>query len=171
MLGNLLRRLISSQKCLLYRSCILPILLYGFPLWYYNKAPLAYLLRNIQWRATIWILGAFQTSLSFGIEAIVGLIPIYSHLQKLSDRLQLRMQSLPSNHIIKSMLESRHSNTNNNHHLLLEKLTPKQQLNIKSPIIDVNNRLNRIFHSFYLLDRKNEESKRAHICKLDELIL
>jgi len=56
MLGNSLRGLISSQKHLLYRSCILLIPLYGFPLWYYNKAPLAYLLkevRNIQWRATI----------------------------------------------------------------------------------------------------------------------
>jgi len=91
------------------------------------------------------------------------------------------------------MLESKHSNTNNNHHLSLEKLTSKQQLNIKSPIIDVNNRLNRFFYSFnplssefspgnklidifpshfyfYLLDRKNEKSKRAHICKLNELI-
>jgi len=46
------------------------------------------------------------------------------------------------------MLESRHSSTNNNHYLLLEKLTPKQQLNVKGTIIDANNRLNRIFLSF-----------------------
>ena len=32
MLGNLLRNLIPSQKHLLYRSCILPIVLYRFPL-------------------------------------------------------------------------------------------------------------------------------------------
>ena len=92
------------------------------------------------------------------------------------------------------MLESRHSTTNNYYHLLLERLTPKQQLNVKSPIIDTNNRLNGIFNSFnffscefslgnrlvnifpscfsfYLSDRKNVESKKAHICKLDELIL
>ena len=90
MLGNLLGGLISSQKYLLYKSCILPIPLYGFPLWYYNKAPLAYLfkkLRNMQWKAAIWILEAFQTSLLFGIEAIIGLILIYSHLQKLNNRL------------------------------------------------------------------------------------
>ena len=30
LLGNLLRDLISTQKCLLYRSCILPIALYSF---------------------------------------------------------------------------------------------------------------------------------------------
>ena len=92
------------------------------------------------------------------------------------------------------MLESRHSNTNNNHHLLLEKLTPKQRLKVKGPIMDANNRLNGIFHSFnslisefslgnrlidilpshfsfHLLNRKNKESKKAHICKLNKLIL
>ena len=56
MLRNSLRELISTQKCLLYKLCILPIVLYKFPLWYYNKAPLAYPLkelRNIQWRAIL----------------------------------------------------------------------------------------------------------------------
>jgi len=60
--------------------------------------------------------------------------------------------------------------------------------------MDVNNRLNRIFHlfnplssefsignklidifpshfSFHLLDRKNKESKKVYICKLNKLIL
>ena len=197
MLKNSSRELITSQKCLLYRFCILPIALYVFPLQYYNKAPLAYPLKklgNMQQRAAIQILRAFQTSLSFSIEAIAGLIPIHLHLQKLSSRLQLRTQLLLPNYIIKFMLESRHSNINNDHHLLLEKLTLKQQLNVKGPIVDANNRLNGIFHSFnsfssefslgdrlidifpncfsfHLLDRKNKESKRAYICRLDELIL
>ena len=58
MLGNSSRELIPTQKCLLYA-------LYSFLLWYYNKDPLAYLLkelRKIQWRAAIWILGAFWIS-------------------------------------------------------------------------------------------------------------
>jgi len=42
MLVNLLRELIPNQKCLLYRTCILLIIPYGFPLQYYNKASLAY---------------------------------------------------------------------------------------------------------------------------------
>ena len=46
------------------------------------------------------------------------------------------------------MLESRHLNINNNHGLLLEKLTPKQQLNIKDSIVNTNNRLNGVFSSF-----------------------
>ena len=55
MLGNSSRGLIPTQKCLLYRTCILPIALYGFPLWYYNKALLLYPLKvfkHIQRRAT-----------------------------------------------------------------------------------------------------------------------
>ena len=41
MLGNLSRGLIHSQKCLLY-------VLYSFLLWYYNKDPLAYLLKELK---------------------------------------------------------------------------------------------------------------------------
>jgi len=51
MLGNSTRGLIPSQKHLLYRVFILPITLYRFTLWFYNKVPLAYLLkilRNMQ---------------------------------------------------------------------------------------------------------------------------
>jgi len=56
MLRNSLRELIPSQKYLLYKLCILPIILYKLLLWYYNKAPLAYplkKLRNMQWRAIL----------------------------------------------------------------------------------------------------------------------
>ena len=71
------------QKHLLYRCCILPIALYGFQLWFYYHALLSYPLKalgKIQRRAAIWILGAFETSPSEGIEAIAGLIPIKLHL-------------------------------------------------------------------------------------------
>ena len=155
---------------------------------------MAYLLRNMQWKATIWILEAFQTSLSFSIQVIAGFILIHLYLQKISGRLQLRMQSLLPNHIIKSMLESIHSHTNNDYCLSLEKLTSKQQLKVKSSIVDTNNILNEIFHLFnplsskfslenrlidifpswfyfHLLDRKNTESKKAYIYKLNKLIL
>ena len=102
-LGNSVRGLIPHQKHLLYRSCVLPIALYGFQLWFYNKAFLSYplkMLGKMQRRASIWILGAFKTPPSFGIKAIAGLIPINLHLQKLSGRLQLRSHSLPHNHIL-----------------------------------------------------------------------
>ena len=90
--------------------------------------PLAYPLkehRKIQRRAAIWILEAFHTSLSLGIEAIAGLILIYLYLQKLSGRFQLRMYMLPPNHIIKSLLKSRHTNVNSIHQLSLKRLIHK----------------------------------------------
>ena len=88
------------------------------------------------------------------------------------------------------MLESRHSNTNS---LSLEKSTPKQQLNIKDTIIDANNRLNEMFPSFnpfssefslgsrlidiypsyisfHFITQSNEESRKVHFCKLNEII-
>jgi len=97
MLGNSLRRLIPSQKCLPYRMYILLIALYKFLLLFYNKAPLTYPfkeLRNMQQIAALWILEAFWTSLSLDIKVITGLILIHLHLQKLSGRLQLRTQLL-----------------------------------------------------------------------------
>ena len=55
-LRNLVCGLIPHQKQLLYRSCILPIALYSFQLWHYNKVPLLYPLKTlnkIQRRAAI----------------------------------------------------------------------------------------------------------------------
>ena len=89
LLGNSSRGISLVQKRLLYRCCTLPIVLYGFQLWFYNKAPISYhmkILNKMQRRATIWILGAFKTSPTKGIEAIVGLIPIKFHLQKIAKR-------------------------------------------------------------------------------------
>jgi len=42
LLGNSSHGINPLQKCLLYRTCILPITLYGFQLWFYNCAPMAY---------------------------------------------------------------------------------------------------------------------------------
>jgi len=159
--------------------------------------PLSYSLkelRKMQRRATIWILEVFHTSSSFGIETITGLILIHLYLQKLSNRFQLRVHTLPSNHIIKSLLESRYMNDNKVHWLLLERLTLRQQLNIKGSIVDMNNRINKVFSSFDLFNskfsprdrlidifpncfsfhstnRKSEDSIKAYICKLDETTL
>jgi len=79
----------------------------------------------MQRRVALWILGAFYTSLMPGIEAIAGLIPIHLHLQKLNGRFHLRMHSLLSNHIIKLLLEMRHSNNKEAYQLSLDRLTPR----------------------------------------------
>ena len=119
-LSNSMWNLIPHQKHLLYRSYVLPIILYSFQMWFYNNTPLSYLLkilRKMQRRAILWILGTFWVSPSFGIEAIASLIPIYLHLKKLSSRSQLRAHTLLNNHILWSLLESRPNITSNPYHL------------------------------------------------------
>ena len=66
-------------------------------------------LGKMQRRVAIWILGAFKTSPSYGIEAIAGLIPIKLHLQKLGGRSQLWTYKLPPNHLICSLIDPQNS--------------------------------------------------------------
>jgi len=80
----------------------------------------------MQRKAAFWILGAFQTYLSLDIEAIVGLIPIYLHIQKLNSKFHLRVHSLLANHITKFLLEARPMDDSKAHQILLEWLMLKQ---------------------------------------------
>ena len=105
-------------------------------------------LNKIQRRATIWILGAFYTSPAFGIEAIIELIPIHLHLQKLSERLQLRAHLISYNYILRLLLELRQSVSNISHWLLLDLLISNQCLKIKGLIVDMDNRFNEVFSLF-----------------------
>jgi len=63
------------------------------------------ILNKMQRRAAIWILGAFKTSPSEGIEAITGIIPIKYYIQKIAKRSQLRLFKLPNNHILRNLLD------------------------------------------------------------------
>jgi len=64
---------------------------------------------TIQHKAALWILGAFRTSPTGGIEALAGLIPIHLHLKKLVKRSCLRAATLPSQHALLSLLSARNS--------------------------------------------------------------
>jgi len=125
-LGNLNHSINLTQKYLLYRTCVLPITLYRFQLWFYNHTPMSYhlkILGKMQRRATIWILGAFKISPLFGIKAIVELIPIKLHLQKLGGKSQLQVHSLPLNHLIWSLIDSSHSTSMTQYLTSLDSLT------------------------------------------------
>jgi len=63
------------------------------------------ILNKMQRRAAIWILRAFKMSPSEGIEAIVGIIPIKFHLQKLAERSLICPFKLPANHIIRDLID------------------------------------------------------------------
>ena len=141
----------------MYRSCILFITLYSFQLWFYNKVLLSYSLKElnkIQRRAAICILGTFCIFSSFSIEVITGLILIHLHLCKLSGRAQLRAYLLPHNHILYSLLESRSFICQYLHCLFLDLLSHCQRKIIKDPIIDMDNRFNKVFPLF---DHLNKE--------------
>ena len=151
MLGNSSRGLLPIQKRLLYRTCILPIALYGFQLWFFKGAPIIKNiteLKKMQRRAALWITGAFRTSLSEGIEAIAGLIPIALHLRKLNSRHHLHYASISPSHAINSLLDSQHAKNQTPYKTATSKLTMKQQANLKSPIKDVNERLNSVRNYF-----------------------
>jgi len=156
-LGNSSRGLLPTQKRLLYRTCIVPIALYGFQLWFFKKAPMVKNiteLKKMQRRAALWITGAFRTSPSEGVEAIAGLIPINLHLRKLNGRHHLRYTTTPPSHAINSLLDKHQNKNQHQHKFALANLTQKQKTKLKSPIKDVSERLNKIkdeFDPFYIL--------------------
>ena len=67
------------------------------------------LLVTMQWKAALWILGAFNISPTSGIKALVGLIPIQLHLEKLVKRSCLRTATLPLQHALMSLLSAKHT--------------------------------------------------------------
>jgi len=84
----------------------------------------------------------------------MGLILIKLHLQKLSGKLQLRAHSLPSNHILRSLLETNSLSNTISHRLSLNNLTLKQWLKIKGSVVDMDNRFNEVFPSFDLFNKE-----------------
>ena len=112
------------------------------------------ILDKMQRRAAIWILGAFKTSLSEGIEAIAGIIPIRFHLQKIAKRLQMRPFKLPTNHILRNLMDdSLPSSTSQNPHSI-SSLTKHQASVIKGHLIDSCNTSYGIFPSFSPLNQE-----------------
>ena len=78
----------------------------------------------------------------------MGLIPIKSHLQKLGDRSQLYVLSLPTNHIIQTLMDSSFGSPHCCHPSSLDSFTDHQRANIKGHLVDSNNRSHRMFPSF-----------------------
>ena len=163
LLGNSLRGINPLQKCLLYRCCVLPIALYGFQLWFYNKALILYhmkILDKMQRRAAIWILGAFKTSLSEGIEAIAGIIPMRFHLQKIAKRLQMQPFKLPSNHILRNLIDDFPPSSTPYNPYSIGSLIKRQASIIKGHLINSRNISYRISPSFSPLNQEFSPGSR-----------
>jgi len=147
LLDNLTRGILPLQKRLLYRTCVLPITLYGFQLWFFKGVSTVYNmteLKKMQRRAVLWITGTFCTSPLEGIEAVAGLIPIHLYLQKLNSQHQLRYATILPSHTINFLLDHAHAKNHPAHKLVISSLTSKQKAHLKSSIKDVNKRLNEI---------------------------
>jgi len=69
-------------------------------------------------------------------------------MRKLNGRHHLRYSSILSTHAINSLLDSQHAKNHPPHKTATSKLTSKQRFNLKSPIKDVNKRLNGIRECF-----------------------
>ena len=155
LLGNSVRGINPIQKRLLYRCCALPIALYGFQMWFYNKAPTSYhmkILNKMQRRAAIWILGAFKTSPLDGIEALAGLMPIRFHLQKIAKRSLIRSFKLPKNHILNKLMDDNPPKTKSPNIHNIGSLTSRQRSLTKGHLIDSGIKSHGIFPSFSPLD-------------------
>ena len=88
------------------------------------------------------------------IKAISDLIPIYFYLKKLYRRFLLRDSSFPPNHIISSILSSDGLYEHNSHNISIDNLTPKQRLYLKSFLININNRCNKLFPFFSFFNER-----------------
>jgi len=108
----------------------------------------------MQQRAALWILGMFQTSPTLGIKAISRIIPIHLHLKKLYRRFLLQESSLPSNHIISSILSSSGSQKQSCHNTSINYFILKQRLHLKSLLIDVDNKCNKFSPLFSFFNKK-----------------
>ena len=139
MLGNSSRGLLPLQKCLLYRSYVVPIATYSFRLWFFAGAPTKAqmsLLAAMQHKAALWILGAFCTSPTGGIETLAGLIPIHLHLKKLVKRSCFWTATLPSQHALMSLLSTKHFKGAPPYSQSLALLNDTQCTCLKGPLLD-----------------------------------
>ena len=152
------------------------------------------ILDKMQKRAAIWILGAFKTLPSEGIEAIAGIIPIKFHLQKIARRSQIQPFKLPTSHILRSLMDdSPPSSIMPNPHCI-GSLTNRQRNLTKGHLIDSYNKAHGIFpsfsplnpeifpglrimdkfsnqFSFNLVNKKEKEKYKIYAQELDDMVL
>ncbi|PPQ95632.1 hypothetical protein CVT25_000801 [Psilocybe cyanescens] len=107
MLGSSTRGLHPVQMRVLYRACILPIVTYGFRMWYFAatrcKGALHHL-STMQRNAALWITGVFCTLPTGGVEALAGLPPINLLLHRLSKQADYRFATLNLTHPVRAFL-------------------------------------------------------------------
>ncbi|KAJ1302665.1 hypothetical protein OPQ81_002981 [Rhizoctonia solani] len=86
LLANTVRGLSVAHACLLYKTCVLPILTYGSSIWFRGswQNGLIEPLVKAQNAGLRWLLGAFRTSPVGALEHLASIPPIHITLAKLS---------------------------------------------------------------------------------------
>ncbi|KAF5314436.1 hypothetical protein D9619_011855 [Psilocybe cf. subviscida] len=139
-----LKYLVKDAHChkrLLYHSCVIPIAMYGFQLWYSgsakNKGAIK-TLNSMQRQAALWITGAFRTSPSSGIQALSGLMPLHKILAKLASGSITRVVSLSDTHPVRSLMSGQHLKRTVPHALSIELMTPAIKAKVKGSLMQVD---------------------------------
>ncbi|KAB5588203.1 RNA-directed DNA polymerase from transposon BS [Ceratobasidium theobromae] len=99
MLGNTIRGLTVWNVHTLINACLMPILTYGFTLWFHgrNSKSLCKILQTVQNMACHWATGSFCTAPTAMIEHVISLPPIQSRIQKLCVNYALKLRHIPAN--------------------------------------------------------------------------
>ena len=143
------------------------------------------ILDKMQRRAAICILGAFKTLPTEGIKAIAGIIPIKFHLQKLARRSQIRLFALPTNYIIRNLIDDLPNLCMEPNPHSVRSLMNRQKNIAKGHLIDSCNKAYGIFPSFssgfHITDNfsdhfsfnlvNKKEKDKIHAQELDEMVL
>jgi len=152
------------------------------------------ILDKMQRRAAIWILGAFKTLPSEGIKAIAEIIPIKFHLQKITRRSQIYLFKLPTNHILRNLMDESPPLSNMPNPHSIGSLTNCQRILTKGHLIDSCNKAYGIFpsfsplnsefspghcitdnfsdyFSFNLVNKKEKEKDKIRAQELDDMVL
>ncbi|KAF8624526.1 hypothetical protein AX15_005837 [Amanita polypyramis BW_CC] len=101
MLGNTQRGLRPKDKRLIYLTTCIPILTYGFQLWYRQHAKgcknLLRKLEKVHLAAACWITGGFPDTPKHALLSIASLDPLWVTLDKLSYRAAMRIHMIHPN--------------------------------------------------------------------------
>ncbi|KAF8647831.1 hypothetical protein AX16_006521 [Volvariella volvacea WC 439] len=108
LLGNSVRGLTPKHKRMLYHGCIMPLMTYGFQLWYRPHGKRVKhkieVLKVAQNRALRWITGAFHTTPIGSFESAAGCLPFHIHLERFYRRYTTRWQTTYPSHPLSVIL-------------------------------------------------------------------
>jgi hypothetical protein len=139
MLGNSVRGLTPPQKRLLYCTCIVPVMTYGFRLWFFKGARVKGLVKamsQVQCTATRWITGNFRTAPGGSGECLGGLLPMHLLLQWQADRGALRIAQLAPSHPLRPILGEALGGCHRAHRLGLVPSGVLSVASLKGPSVD-----------------------------------